>query len=222
MSASAFRPRTAWGTVFVVLFSISVAAAEETPEARSAAASYPDLSADVQTTLIDRGGHLSISTVHIRRAGKLVRYENNLVDPPEVSILDLDQMKEYRIYAGDEIYFETVVSTRLSMKLQREGLFPAEAIAGVVEKRIVLREDVIEGHPTDIVLWIRSIKDKERLGSDYTLLWEARDLNRQPLRVAYYQSNVTFTLVELRNIKLESADSALMHPPSGFLNMSPF
>lgn len=216
-------PWPALGVVFAALSLAALAAAEEKPEAPSAVINPPlELSADLQTTLIDRSGHITISTVHIHRIGKLVRYENTQADPPEVSIMNFDQLKEYRIYTGDQIYFETIITNRSSAKAQREGLIPVDENPNIIEKRIVLREDTIEGHPTDIVLWIRSIKGRPEFGSDYTLLWEARDLNRQPLRVAYNQANLSLTIVDFRNVQVETIDATLLTPPSGFVNMSPF
>ena len=210
------------GTLVTALFLISAAAAEETTPAPPAAELFPDLTADLQMTLIDSKGHTSLSTVRIHRSGKSVRYEHTETDPPEVSIIDFDKMKEYRIYAGDKIYFESPISNRSSFKAQREGLIPAESNPNLVEKRVFLREDTLEGHPCEIILRIRSIKDQKEAGSDYTLLWEARDLNRQPLRVAYYQGNSTFSIVDLRNIRLGPVDPALLQPPAGFASMNPY
>lgn len=201
---------------------IVVAAAVETSSPPSTAAVLPDLSAKLQTTLIDPNGHRSLSAVHIVRSGQSVRYEHNDSDPPEIWIMDFKEMKEYRIYAGDKIYFETPISSRLSFKAQREGLIPKEEHPELIETRILLREDQIEGHPCDIILLARSIKDRKDLGSDYTLLWEARDLNRQPLRIAYYQPSSTLAVIDLLAVQAGPVDPGLLQPPSGFASMSPY
>jgi len=201
--------------------SIAVATAAETPPPPTVAA-LPDLSAKLQTTLIDLNGHRSLSTVHIYRSGQSVRYEHTDSDPPDVWIMDFKEMKEYRIYAGDKIYFETPISNRLSFKAQREGLIPKEDHPELIETRIPLREDRIEGHPCDIVLLIRSIKDRKDLGTDYTLLWEARDLNRQPLRIAYHQPSSTLAVIDLLAVQPGPIDPGLLQPPSGYASMSPY
>jgi hypothetical protein len=201
---------------------IAVATAADTPSPPSTAAVLPDLSAKLQTILIDLNGHRSLSTVHIYRSGQSVRYEHTDSDPPEIWIMDFKEMKEYRIYAGDKIYFETPISNRLSFKAQREGLIPKEDYPELIETRIPLREDPIEGHPCDIVLLVRSIKDRKDLGTEYTLLWEARDLNRQPLRIAYYQPSSTLAVIDLLAVKAEPVDPTLLQPPSGYASMSPY
>lgn len=201
---------------------LAVAAAAETPPPLSTSEVLPDLSAKLQTTLIDLNGHRSLSTVQIYRSGKSVRYEHRDSDPPEIWIMDFKEMKEYRIYAGDKIYFETPISNRLLFKAQREGLIPNEDHPELIETRYLLREDRIEGHPCDIVLLIRSIKDRKDLGTDYTLLWEARDLNRQPLRIAYYQPSSTLAVIDLLAVQAGPVDPVLLQPPSGFASMSPY
>jgi len=201
---------------------IAVAASAETSSPPSTLAVLPDLSAKLQTTLIDPNGHRSLSTVQIYRSGQSVRYEHTDSDPPEIWIMDFKEMKEYRIYAGDKIYFETPISNRLSFKAQREGLIPKENHPELIETRFLLREDRIEGHPCDIVLLLRSIKDRKDLGTDYTLLWEARDLNRQPLRIAYYQPSSTLAVIDLLAVQAGPIDPGLLQPPSGFASMSPY
>jgi hypothetical protein len=210
------------GIALTASLCVGVAAAEEPPAPSPPAESLPDLSADLQITTIDRSGHTAVSTVHIYRSGELIRYEHRDIDPPEISIIDFGKLKEYRIYAGDKIYFETSISNRLSYKAQRERLIRPDAPPDLVEKRIILREDTIEGHPCDIVLLIRSVKDKKEFGTDYTLLWEDRDLKGQPIRVAYHQPNFTFFIMDLRNAKFEPVDPILMQPPTGFVSMNPY
>ncbi|HEY5594445.1 MAG TPA: hypothetical protein VIL61_04715 [Nitrospiria bacterium] len=215
-------PRTVTGIALASMLLVAVAAAEEPPASPPAVEPLPDLSADLQITAIDRNGHTSATTVHIYRSGKLIRYEHRQADPPEVFIMDFGRLKEYRIYAGDKIYFETSFSSRLARKAQREGLIRMEENPDILQSRIVLREDTIDGHPCDIVLLIRTVKNRKELGSDYTLLWEARDLKRQPLRIAYHQNNYMLMIVDLRDVKFEPVDAALLQPPPGFVSMNPY
>lgn len=225
MRTNLTRPRRphAWiVTGWTAGFFIALTAAAETPATPPTAGALPDLTAKLRTTLIGPDGHQSQSSVHIYRSGQSVRYEHTASDPPETWIMDFKEMKEYRIYAGDRIYFETQISNRLSFKAQREGLIPKEEHPDLIEKRILLREDRIEGHACDIVLLIRSIKDRKEFGKDYTLLWEARDLNRQPLRIAYYEPNSTLAVIDLLAVQSEPVDPELLKPPTGFTSMSPY
>ena len=200
----------------------AIAPASETASLSPTSAGLPDLSAKLQTVLIDRSGHRSLSTVKIYRVGRAIRYEHTETDPPEIWIMDYKQMREYRIYTADKIYFETPISSRLSFKAQREGLIPMEKRPDLIESRILLREDTIDGHSCDLVLLVRSIKGRTDLGSDYTLLWEAPDLNGQPLRVAYYQPNSTLAVIDLQDVQVGQVDLVLLQPPSGFVSMSPY
>ena len=183
-------------------------------------ASFPDLSAELQITLIDRSGHSSTTKSHILRSGRVVRYEARETDPPEITIRDYNQSKEFRIYDNDKIYFETAIPVRGEVKAQRDGMFPWKEYEQIELKRIVLRTDTVEGHPCEIVLMLRSLKDQKASGIEYTLLWEATDLNRQPLRVAYHQTN-TLVITELRNIAPGPVDASLLKPPDGYSGMSP-
>ncbi|HEY4486007.1 MAG TPA: hypothetical protein VI702_06805 [Nitrospiria bacterium] len=182
---------------------------------------FPDLSADLQITLIDRSGHSSTTQTHILRSGRVIRYEARDTDPPEITIRDYNQSKEFRIFDNDKIYFETAIPLRGEVKAQRDGMFSWQDYEQIEIKRIVLRADRIEGHPCEIVLMLRSLKNQKASGIEYTLLWEATDLNRQPLRVAYHQTN-TLVITELRNIVPGPVNSALLKPPEGYSGMSPF
>jgi hypothetical protein len=214
--------QTVMGIVLAVSLFAAGAAAEEPLASPPAVEPLPDLSADLQITSIDRNGHSTVSAVHIYRSGKLVRYEHRLLDPPEISIMDFDQMKEYRIYDGDKIYFETSFANRLLYKAQREGLIQLDESPEVLQNRIVLREDKIEGHPVDIVLLIRTVKNRKEFGTEYTLRWEARDMKGQLLRVAYHQAGNTLTIVYFQNAKLGPVDPVLLQPPPGFVSMNPY
>jgi hypothetical protein len=213
--------QTIMGIVFAALLFSAGATAEE-PSAAPAVKPLPDLSADLLTTMFDQRGHASVSQVHIYRSGSIVRYEHRLLDPPEISIMDYGKLKEYRIYAGDKIYFETPVADRLSHKAQRDGILRLEENPMIIQKRILLKEDSIEGHPCDVILLIRTIKNRKEFGAEYTLLWEARDLDRQPLRTAYYQTNDSLVVLNFKDVKLESVDPTLMEPPPGFAEMNPY
>ncbi len=210
------------GTALLGLAAGPPVGAEESPAPPTTEEAFPDLSADLVTTLIDRNGHRAETTQRIFRTGRIIRYENRRADPVEVSIFDFETLKEFRIFKSDQIYFETPIAHRVSMKVQREGLIPKQEIPGLTTRRIVLREDQIEGHPCEIVLLIREMKERKNVRPDYTLVWEAKDLSRQSLRVAYHQANFAQVVIRLQNIEVRAIDPELVKPPADFINMSPF
>jgi len=172
--------------------------------------------------MFDRRGHASVSQVHIDRSSNIVRYEHRLVDPPEISIMDYDKLKEYRIYDGDKIYFETAITGRLENKVQREGILRLEANPIVVEQRVLIHQETLEGHPCDFIVLVRSIKDRKDIRPDFTWIWEATDLDRQPLRVAYYQTSGSLVVINYKEVKLGNVDPALLKPPSEYISMNPY
>jgi len=210
------------GLVGMILALAAAVSASEPAELPSVVEALPDLSAELQSTLIDRNGHTAVTTAHIYRSGHFIRYEHTRTDPPEIWIMDYGDLKEYRIYAGDKIYFETTIAKRLSYKAQREGLIPPEPRPEILERRIRLKEDTLDGHPCDMILLVRTIKGRKEFGADYTLIWEARDLQNQWIRVVYNQANFTLYIQDLRNIKMEPINPDLLRPPDGFAAMSPY
>ena len=55
-----------------------------------------------------------------------------------------------------------------------------------------------------------------------TYIWEALDLERQPIRVAYFTSRRILHVVEYRNIEEGPVDPALFQVPEGYLSFTPF
>ena len=206
-------------TAFLI---VSIALAEESPDTPAAAAPLPDFSGELKTTLIDRSGHSSTATFNIYRTGMSIRYEQRDVDPPEVMIKDFSRLKEFRIFPNDQIYFETTMPLRLYNKAQREGLIPMEHRPELITKRVFLGKGVIDGHPIEMILLIRSIKDRDDLAPDYTFIWEALDLQRQAIRVVYYRANLTLHIMNLQNVLIAPIDPNLTKPPAEFISMSPF
>lgn len=179
------------------------------------------LIAQVENHLIDRVGHISKSSVRIYRRGNTVRTENHTSIPVEISIVDYDRLWEYRIYDSDGIFFQQQVSESVYGRAWREGIVDAR-FQSVEETKLVLGEDVFDGHPTEIILRIRSFKDRIDGPKEYTLVWEAKDLDRLPVRVAYHQSNNAVAVVEYRDIRFEGFDDTLLRVPGDYLNMSPY
>jgi hypothetical protein len=202
---------------------LAAARAQSAPPAVATAALPTPLSlvAEVENHVIDSAGHTSKSVARIYRHGNVIRLERYQINPIEISILDYDTLKEFRIYEQDRIYFEQQIPEVVFGRAWREGLISAEDPEIVVEK-IRLRADVFEGHPTEIMLQMRWHKDKKERGVEYTLLWEALDLGRLPVRVAYHQSNHAIAIIEYRGLKFQPIDRALLTFPPDYLNMSPY
>jgi hypothetical protein len=215
------KTQTILGTVLAVFLVSAVAPAVE-PPAAPAVKQLPDLSADVVTTMFDQRGHASVSQAHIYRSGNIVRYERRLLDPPEISIMDYGKLKEYRIFEDDKIYFESQINDRLSHKAQQDGILRMPEYPNLIQTRILLKEDSIEGHPCDLVLLILTIRNRKEFGAEYSWRWEARDIDGQSLRTAYYQNKDTLVVLNFSDVKLGSVDPALLEPPAAFTAMNPY
>lgn len=196
----------------------------QAPPAAAAIASLPSplsLVSEIETLIVDSKGHTSKSVARVYRLGNVIRLERHQINPIEISILDYDTLKEYRIFEQDRIYFEQQIPELVFGRAWREGLIEAED-PNIEVKKITLRADVFDGHPTEIVLQMRWNKDKKDQGVEYTLLWEALDLGRLPLRVAYHQTATAVAVIEYRGLKLQPFDQTLLKTPADFLNMSPY
>ena len=84
----------------------------------------------------------------------------------------------------------------------------------------------VEGYLCEIILMVRK-QPGERNGIkffaiDYTFIWEAIDLKRQPLRVAYHQTNRILTVVDYKNIQVTDIDPSLLEVPDDYLSFTPF
>ncbi len=201
---------------------IRAAAAPPPAAAEPAKPKPPSLVAELTTVLIDRAGHTSQSTARLFRLGNKVRIESHRTNPIEVAVYDYDILKQFRIYEDDRMFFENQIPESVYARALREGLVSAADGLEIEYERIPLRSDMFDGHPTQIVLQLRWVKGKRDGGVDYTLLWEAEDLNRIPLRIAYHLPNYGLRIVEYHSVRIEPVDETLMKTPRGFVSMSPY
>jgi len=213
--------------MFGMILFMTTVFAQESPEIPPPPSEPPQpdtrsFSAEQHITRIDWFGRANHSVATVYKSGPVIRYEQHHVDPPEISIFDYVQKKEYRVYEGDHIFFELDITDRVRLRAQREGLIPFVEDPNIEVKHLSLGRTVVEGHPSEIILQVRRLKREKRPLAEYTLLWEALDLDRQPIRIAYHQTARTLVVVEYRNLQPGPIDSALLRVPAGYLSFTPF
>ena len=170
----------------------------------------------------DRLGRSNETKGQIYSHGQKVRFEWNDAGKHEVALYDYKESKEYRLYKDDRIYFESELSNKMFYRARREGLIQAEEDPAVKVTRLFLGETVWDGRPCEITLKVRTIKRNGRPLSDYTLLWEALDLDRHVVRVAYYRTARMFIIIEYRDAKQAPTDPTLFELPEDYLNFTPY
>lgn len=180
------------------------------------------LVADFYTTSIDKTGKESVLEAKIYKFGKRVRFELKENNTNEANIYDFDILKELRIIYQDRIFFERRINRSFLIKAERDGLYKPMNPNVTIDK-IKLREDRFDNHPTIIYLVVRSLKAGEKIiAKDYSMVWEATDLENIPIRIVYPLPDHSTVIVEYRNAALERLDPLLFQPPPEFLNLSPF
>jgi hypothetical protein len=116
------------------------------------------------------------------------------------------------------------------IEAQREGWIPPKESSKIETKKIKLGETDFDGHPCLLYLQVRSLmtgaeapkQKKKRIAVEYTLLWEATDLENLPVRILYTGPDYVTKITEYRNIRMERMDAALFQPPKNFRGLSPF
>jgi hypothetical protein len=210
------------GWVSVVILIASPASPQDSESVSAAPLTPPTgFTAEQHTTRIETRGPVSHTRLLVYKAGPLVRFERQDTSPPEITIHDYEKHREYRLYEADHMVFETDLSRVINAKAQREGLIPYPDNARIEVKRFRLGETVWENHPTEIILQVRRLKEGASV-TEYTLFWEALDLNRQPLRIAYHQSAQMLIVVEYLNFKPGPVDSTLLTVPEGYMTLTPY
>lgn len=182
-----------------------------------------DFSAVRINRTINVKGQETQSLVKLLRKGNIVRYDyTSSADRHESSIFDYDKSTEYRIFEGDHMFFELDLPDSVLERAQREGLIPLQADPKVNVTRLVLGEIVIEGHPSEIILQVRTLKGEPTHIAEYTLLIEALDLYRQPIRVAYNPTKRVLKVIEYRNALEAPIEPGQLEVPEDFANFTPF
>ena len=180
------------------------------------------ISAERYTKVIELGKRSSETRAQIDKHEMKAKIARNDILPPELTLFDYENKMEYRLYEGDHIYFEVILQDTLFYKARREGLIPAEEREGVDVTRISLGKTVWDNHPCEIILKIRTAKRQDNLISDYTLIWEALDLEQMPVKVAYYRTNRVLVIVEYLNAHQQTFDPSYFEVPKGFLALEQY
>ncbi|HEY5647943.1 MAG TPA: hypothetical protein VIU33_00475 [Nitrospiria bacterium] len=192
------------------------------PEMKTSDVVYPDMEVVLRTTVLDRTGHRVSTRQRIHRSGYKVRYENLDSSSRDIWIVDYESKREVRIHERDKIFFSRGVGHSSTLRAAREGLIPLFKFSEVRVRRVLITEMDVSGHPCEVVLVIRELKDKEDVGAEYTLQWEALDLDRQPLRVAFHTVNDSLVVLDYEDMRMEAVSPDLLSPPEDYLNLSPF
>jgi hypothetical protein len=183
------------------------------------------LTAELTTKTADTRGIRVEMLAKFYRLGKRVRIEQIEEGTKDVSVLDFKKLKEYRLYYEDRYYFESDLTTRARARAEREAKIPLPDIPELLIERLPLGPAEFDGHPCRLTLLVRTVKDEEgkRVGrSEYTLWWEATDLDNFPVRVAYIGSGGVTTVLEYSKVQIGPLDKTLFEMPAEFLSMSPF
>jgi hypothetical protein len=201
------------------------------------------LTADLRIILQDRSGRSSNSEHRFYKSGMLVRIEPppagpadpNLPDgqkqaaaADDVYIYDYAKRKQYRLIPSSKIYFETTIAASGFIEAQREGWIPWQESSNIEAKKIKLAETTFDGHPCQLYLEVKSLmstegsKRKKPLAVEYSLLWEATDLENLPVRIVYTGPDYVTKIIEYRAARMQKADPALFRPPGDFRGLSPF
>lgn len=180
------------------------------------------LVADLHTIIVDKTGKESASEARIHMLGKRLRFESKGSSKGEVNIYDFDILRELRVVSQDRIFFERKIPRSFLIKAERDGLYRPDNPNITIDK-IRLKEDRVDNHPTLLYLVVRSLKTGEKtVAKDYSMVWEATDLNNNPVRIVYPMPDFSTVIVEYRNATIEKLDPSLFLPPPDFLNLSPF
>lgn len=182
-----------------------------------------DFSADRINRTFNMKGQESQTLVKILRRGNIVRYDYaDTIDRHEASIFEYEKIIEFRIFEGDHMFFELDLPDNVMERAQREGLVPLQADPKINVRRHVLGETEIEGHPSEIILIVRTLKGEPTYVAEYTFLIEALDLHRQPLRVAYNPTKRLIKVIEYRNALETPIPTEKFEVPEEFSNFTPF
>ena len=145
----------------------------------------------------------------------------------EVHLYDFERKQMRRVFLDDKIYFEVELNENSRLKAMQDGWIPWKDFPNTKRRKIRLKEDLANDHPSVLNLLERRLeipraKKSNLIYQEYSLFWEATDLKGLPVRIIYFLSDRTTVVVDFKNVKLENPDPSLFDPPNGFRNLSPF
>jgi len=216
-------------TCLVLLLSLNAPAQEPSPPAASQQAG--GFTADFTSTLIFKDKSHTLLSGRISASPPLVRFEPQPEEPDgiynEIQLYDFEHQKIRRVFLDDRIYFLVELTGSARMKAMRDGWIPWKDLPMIKRRKIRLKEDFVNDHPCILYLQERKSEvpvDKKSTAAslEYSLIWEAINLQGLPVRIIYFLPNQRTVVVDYKNMKLADLDPPLFNPPEGFLNLSPF
>lgn len=188
------------------------------PEAAPAPAG-PRMQARVVVILL-AGDEMTRRTFAYRKLGNKVRMEPAESGDPRFApetLYDYDQRLSYRNLVDDQITFAYRLSLQERVLAQAEGFMstPAEEPMYRLE---VNPKVTFDGHPCTLVLTGFPSPD----GRIHALrwVWEALDMDRQPVKVVFPRGDGTIEIVEFLDATAAPFDPALVSVPAGWPVMS--
>ncbi len=153
-------------------------------------------------------------TGRIYRSGFSVRIEQEKSN--EIFLYDFDQSLEFRLFPGDQIYFEKPLPISKRIRGIKEKWIPITQ--GFQETKILFRDDEINGIPAKLFF----VTLKKNGQSAYFFRWVSADKNATPLRVIYHGSARETIIVDFTPIKEQSISPDFFKPPKNYLSLNPF
>lgn len=206
---------------FILLFSLlPETAVQSDPPPR------PAYEMDFRVSTYFETGGVHVTDAHMIRHKRLVRFEPKS-DEEEIHIFDYEEKIFYRVFPGEKIFFTHPISQMETVRAYQQGIIFDSRQTPLSKNKIKLKETEIQGHPSILYLIGKEIpssplKDEEKPGIHYSLVWEAQDLFNMPIKIADRAQDGTTTVIEFLNIKETRPDPSLFSPPDEFLHLSPF
>lgn len=218
--------------LFFLPFSLvsSIASAKD-PLVQTSSSQVFRFTADFMSTVILHNQDKAVMNGRIYSSPPLVRFEphpeEGIGSYNEILLYDFERQKVRRVFLGDKIYFEDELTERNRLKAMQEGWIPWRDLPNTQRRKIKLKEDFVNDHPCVLYLLERKLeiptgKKPSSIARQYSLFWEATDLNNLPVRIIYFLPEKSAVVVDYKDVKLEDPDPALFTTPEGFLNLSPF
>jgi len=145
----------------------------------------------------------------------------------EVQLYDFENQKMRRVFFDDKIFFQIELTEKNRFKAMQDGWIPWKDLPNTKRRKIKLKEDLANDHPSILYLQERKIevpgdKKSSPILPEYSLIWEATHLKDLPVRIIYFLSNQRTVVVDYKNAKLADLEPTFFQPPEEFLNLSPF
>jgi hypothetical protein len=196
---------------------VGIASAQESPGTVAAFTADQEqrvLSSDGATVSVTRSNILfTDAAARVESAG-----EPDQAGYGEYQLYDFVRGRAYRVFPTDHIYFEAAWSSASAAKGFIEGWAPRPETWSV--RMIPLKEDVLDGAPTQLALLERRLEAGRPPA--YAFVWTRVPPGRLPARVIYSQAAGQTVIVSYRRVESVRVDPSSFLVPDGFGSLSPF